>query len=135
MRARFWIVGGSRSTRRELTYTWGEHANSTQKGPIWDSDQESSCCEVTVLTTTPLCSPRSISRWIIFGQKRSVFPEKFDAVLEKICKVISFTKFSKLIGQEHCNECFSTSNLTKDKPLYIRHTDAQSLLFKPQDNT
>ncbi|KAF7656922.1 hypothetical protein LDENG_00034470 [Lucifuga dentata] len=26
-------VGGSRSTRREPTWTWGEHANSTQKGP------------------------------------------------------------------------------------------------------
>jgi len=51
-----WIVGGSRSTRREPTHTRGEHANSTQKGPRRGSNLEPSHCEVTVLTTTP---PRS----------------------------------------------------------------------------
>ena len=51
----FWTVGGSRSTRREPTYTRGEHANSTQKGPRWGSNLEPSHCEATVLTTTPPC--------------------------------------------------------------------------------
>lgn len=30
--AGLWTVGGSRSTRREPTQTWGEHANSPEKG-------------------------------------------------------------------------------------------------------
>ena len=34
-----------------------EHANSTQKGPSWELNLEPSCCEATVLTTTPPCSP------------------------------------------------------------------------------
>jgi len=42
-------------------HTQGEHANSIQKGPSQDSNQEPSFCEVTVLTTTPLCSPKTIS--------------------------------------------------------------------------
>jgi len=54
----FWAMGGSCSTCREPTHTRGEHANSTQKG--WDSNQEPSCCEATVLTTTPMCSPVSL---------------------------------------------------------------------------
>ncbi|MED6277349.1 hypothetical protein CHARACLAT_012477 [Characodon lateralis] len=29
----FWTVRGSRSTRREPTHAWGEHANSRQKDP------------------------------------------------------------------------------------------------------
>jgi len=29
----FWMVGGSRRTRREPTHTRGEHADSTQKEP------------------------------------------------------------------------------------------------------
>ena len=37
--------------------TRGEHANPTQKGPSWDSNQDFSCFEATVLTTTPSCSP------------------------------------------------------------------------------
>ncbi|KAF7656421.1 hypothetical protein LDENG_00041670 [Lucifuga dentata] len=32
-------VGGSRITRREPTWTWGEHANSTQKGPATARNQ------------------------------------------------------------------------------------------------
>jgi len=56
----FWMVGGSRSTRREATHTWGEHANSTQNGPRWELNLEPSCCEATVLTTTPPCSPNYI---------------------------------------------------------------------------
>jgi len=45
-------VGGRRNTWREPTHTRGEHANSTQKGPSWESNLEPSCCEVTVLTNT-----------------------------------------------------------------------------------
>jgi len=33
----------------EATHTQGEHANSTQKGPSRDLNQEASCCEATVL--------------------------------------------------------------------------------------
>ena len=40
----FWEVGGSRSIRSEPRHTWGEHADSTQTGPRWDSNQEPSCC-------------------------------------------------------------------------------------------
>ena len=43
----FWTVGGSQNTRREPTHTRGKHANL-----------EPSCCEATVLTTTPPCSPK-----------------------------------------------------------------------------
>ena len=39
-------------------HTQGEHANSTQKGPSWESNLEPYCCEATVLTTTPPCSLR-----------------------------------------------------------------------------
>ena len=46
-----------RSTRREPTHTWGEHANSTQKGPSQKLNLEPSRCEAMVLTTTPPCSP------------------------------------------------------------------------------
>ena len=53
----FWMVGGSWSTQREPMYAQGEHANSTQKGLSQDSNQEPSCCKVTVLTITPPCSP------------------------------------------------------------------------------
>ena len=35
----------------------GEHANSTQKAGIWTRNPLTSCCEATVLTTTPPCSP------------------------------------------------------------------------------
>ena len=51
------MVGESRSTRREPTYTRGEHVNSTQKGPSRELNPEPSRCEETVLTTTPPCSP------------------------------------------------------------------------------
>ena len=54
-------MGGSWSTRREPTHTRGEHANSTQKGPSQELNLEPSCCEATVLTTTPPCSPNSKS--------------------------------------------------------------------------
>jgi len=30
---------------------WARDANSTQKGPCWDLNQEPPCCELTVLTT------------------------------------------------------------------------------------
>ena len=46
------MMGGSQSTWRELTDARGEHANSTQKEPTWDLNQEPSYCEATVLTTT-----------------------------------------------------------------------------------
>jgi len=42
-----------------LRIHWGEHANSTQKSPSWDSNQEPSYCEAMVLTTTPPCNPYS----------------------------------------------------------------------------
>jgi len=42
------------------THPQGKHTNSTQKDPRQDSNLESSCCEVTVLTTT---SPCSTSNW------------------------------------------------------------------------
>ena len=45
-------MGGSWNTRRESTHTRGEHANSTQKDPSWDSNQEFSCCEATVLNSS-----------------------------------------------------------------------------------
>ena len=38
----FWTVG---------CITQGEHKTSTQKGPSWESNQEPSCCEATMLTT------------------------------------------------------------------------------------
>jgi len=41
---------------KESWRTWREHANPTQKGPSRDSNQEPSCCEATVLNTTPPCS-------------------------------------------------------------------------------
>jgi len=44
-------------TWREPTHTQGEHANSTQKGPSRELNLEPSCCEATLLTTTPPCSP------------------------------------------------------------------------------
>jgi len=37
--------------------TQGEQANPTQKGPSWELNQQPSCCEATVLTTTPPSSP------------------------------------------------------------------------------
>ncbi len=54
-----WIVGGSRSTRRESTQARGEHAISTQKGPSRPvgSNPEPSCCEAPVLATAPPCCP------------------------------------------------------------------------------
>ena len=40
--------------RKEYPRMHGEkHANSTQKGPSPDSNEEALCCEVTLLTTTP----------------------------------------------------------------------------------
>ena len=51
------LDSGRKYPEREATHTQGEHANTTQKGPSWDSNQEPSCCEATVLTTTTLCSP------------------------------------------------------------------------------
>jgi len=45
------LDGGRMPEYRERTQ--GEHANSTQKGSSWDS----SCYEVRMLTTRPLCSP------------------------------------------------------------------------------
>jgi len=51
-------VGGSWRTRREPTLPGGEHANSTQKDrPDWELNPRPSCCEATVLATTPPCSP------------------------------------------------------------------------------
>lgn len=37
--------------------TWGEHANSTQKGSSWQTDSEPghSCGKAIVLTTEQLC--------------------------------------------------------------------------------
>ncbi|XP_060758999.1 serine/threonine-protein kinase pim-2-like, partial [Neoarius graeffei] len=44
------LRGGNQSTQRKPTQTWGEHANSTQKGPCrpLGSNPEPSCCEATV---------------------------------------------------------------------------------------
>jgi len=42
---------------REHTHTRGEHANSTRKDLSQDSNQEPSSWELTMLTTTPPCSP------------------------------------------------------------------------------
>ena len=55
-RACFWSVGEIQSTQTEPSPAHGGHANSTQKGPGRDSNQEPLCCEATELTTTPLCS-------------------------------------------------------------------------------
>ena len=46
-------------TWREPTHTRGDYANSTQKSPRWGLNLEPSCCEATVLITTPPCSPKS----------------------------------------------------------------------------
>jgi len=51
-------VGGRRRTRREPTLPRGEHANTTQKDrPDREPYPWPSCCEATVLATTPSCSP------------------------------------------------------------------------------
>uniref|UniRef100_A0A3Q0S945 CD99 molecule n=1 Tax=Amphilophus citrinellus TaxID=61819 RepID=A0A3Q0S945_AMPCI len=39
----------------EPTWLQGEHANSTQKGCMLDSNPGPSCCEAAVLTTVPSC--------------------------------------------------------------------------------
>jgi len=45
----FWMVGGSWSFHREPTHAWGEHANSTQKGPIQDLNQQPYCEIISML--------------------------------------------------------------------------------------
>ena len=58
------LDGGTKPEYPERTHTYstqGEHAQSTQKEPNQDLKQEPSCCELTVLTTTPLCSPYGAS--------------------------------------------------------------------------
>lgn len=47
----FWVVG----VRWGAAHLQEKHANCTQKGQ--ESNQEPSCCEVTVITHTPLISP------------------------------------------------------------------------------
>lgn len=49
-------MGGSWSTYRVPMHIQGEHANSKQKGPSWEPNQEPTRCDVTALTTTHLCS-------------------------------------------------------------------------------
>lgn len=51
--AYLWTVGESQRTQREPTQIWGEHANSTKKGPsqMLESYSGLSCSEATVLTT------------------------------------------------------------------------------------
>lgn len=39
---------GSWSTRRKPTESQGEHANSAQKGPGFESNRQPSCCEVAM---------------------------------------------------------------------------------------
>ncbi len=52
----FLMVGGNQSTSRKPTQTWGEHANSTQKGPTPAGYRTgASCCKATVLTTKAPC--------------------------------------------------------------------------------
>lgn len=54
--------------------TWGEHANSTQKGPtqIMDLEMGPSCCETTVLTivlpVTALEGPSSPKNFRAWGK-------------------------------------------------------------------
>ena len=50
-------IGKSKSTQKEPKHAQGEHAYSKQKAPIRDFNWEPSCCEATVLTLTPSCSP------------------------------------------------------------------------------
>ena len=45
------LVEGSHGIQRESTYAQEGQANSIQKGPSCDSNQEPSCCEARVLTT------------------------------------------------------------------------------------
>jgi len=52
LRCMFWMVGGSWSILRESTHTRAEHANTTQKDPSQDLDQEFSCCEAIAITIT-----------------------------------------------------------------------------------
>ena len=47
-------------------YTWGEHASSTQKGSSQDLNQEPTCCDATVLTTTPRAALMMLMRYNIY---------------------------------------------------------------------
>ena len=49
------FLGGGRRSLWEPMHTHREHANSTQKGPSWDSHREPSYCEVMVSTTRRFC--------------------------------------------------------------------------------
>ncbi len=50
---------GNRSTQRKPMQTWGEHANSTQKGILAQPGHEpGTCCEETVLPTDPPYLPQ-----------------------------------------------------------------------------
>ena len=69
-------MGGSQSTWREHMHAH-EHANSTQKDFIQDSNQEPSCCEATVLSTTPPCSPQ-----YVFKSHKLLWPQQQPAWLQ-----------------------------------------------------
>ncbi|XP_060775535.1 SLIT-ROBO Rho GTPase-activating protein 3 isoform X2 [Neoarius graeffei] len=67
-RAECGTTRGNRSTWRKPTRTRGEHANSAQKGPHrpLGLNPGPSCCEATVLTTTPPCRPCCIYLFTIY---------------------------------------------------------------------
>ena len=69
--------GRDETTQGESMHTQGEHANSTQRSPSTDSNQEPSCCEVTVLTPTPLCYPQMTQREEKTPQRNRLWGRKF----------------------------------------------------------
>ena len=113
------MVGGSQSTQREPTHSRGEHANSTQKGPSRELNLEPSCCEATVLTTTPPCSPvlkqwPSKKDWKEF----TYFPSTVQSMNELLIKSGGISLFkgpeSKSL-RRHCNKNshWSIADITK----------------------
>ena len=60
----FWTVGRNLGIWGEPTPARGEHVNSTKKHPGPESNPRPSCCEVTVLTTAPLCC--ATIKWFLF---------------------------------------------------------------------
>ena len=72
-------MGKSQSTQREPTHTQTEHANSTQKSPSQDLNQEPPYCEGMVLTITPSCRP-----WEILPSKQLTSPKMVCGFLHRV---------------------------------------------------
>jgi len=70
-----WTVGGS---QREPTLPRGEHANSTQK-------DRPSCCEATVLATTPPCNSSLVSCFLLSFAKTYDDVSKVEKYESELC--------------------------------------------------